>query len=207
MKKAPPSGWRFRLGRWLPYALVMPDIAPQAVIDKIVGRIDTSGECWTWPGATSSGYGHVAWSLGQRRMVYGRVHRILFTALRGAIPDGYDLDHLCHDPRTCAVKPSSKCPHRRCCNPGHLEPVTRQVNLLRGGTIAADRSRVTHCPKGHEHSDSNTLVSVKGQRQCKECTYERNRAYYWANRERRKAYNAAWRQKAALARAAVQHAT
>lgn len=175
---------------------LMPDDAPQRVIDRILARISVTDEgCWLWPGATSKGHGHISWSPGGRQIVYGRVHRVMYTAMRGSIPEGLDLDHLCHDPKVCAPVPATDCPHRRCCNPDHLSPATRQANLLRGGTVTAERAAVTHCPSGHEYTAENTLADKKGRRGCRKCVYERNRAYYWKNRERRKAYNRAWRQR------------
>ena len=181
----------------------MVDEAPQRVVDRILNRVDKSTDCWLWPGAKSQGYGHVSWSLGNRNMVWGRTHRILYTALRGPIPNGYDLDHLCHDPKSCAPVTASDCPHRQCCNPDHLEPVTRQVNLLRGGTVVATRSAVTHCPAGHEYTGENTIRDSLNRRNCKQCVYERNRAYYWKNRERRRAYNKEWHQRRALLRSGI----
>lgn len=188
----------------MPYAEYVADhSAPQSVIDKILGRVELQSDgCWRWPGAIdSTGYGRISWSLGNRRMIYRPVHRVLYIALRGPIPAGLDLDHLCHDPKSCAPQPASECPHRRCCNPDHLDPVSRQANLLRGGTVVADRRAITHCPNGHPYTDANTLTSSSNQRQCKECTYERNRQYYWKNRERRREYNAEWRRQRIAARA------
>ena len=114
-------------------------------------------------------------------MVYSATHRVIWTAERGPIPAGLDIDHLC---RT-----------RACCNPDHLEPVTRQVNLLRGETTTAARAAITHCPRGHEYTPENTRTSKLGQRECRECRRALNRAYYHRNAERRSVYNRAWRQK------------
>src|SRR5699024_8246546 len=102
-------------------------------------------------------------------------HRTMYQAVIGPVPAGLDLDHLCRN--------------RACCNPAHLEPVTRQTNLLRGNTIPARRAAVENCPKGHPYDADNTLTDRLGRRNCKACVYARNRAYYWKNRERRIAYN------------------
>lgn len=155
------------------------DEVPERVVRKIRARAAVSPDgCWVWLGSKSSGYGRIAWSDG-RRMVYSATHRAMWVASRGPIPDGLDLDHLCRN--------------RACCNPDHLEPVTRRVNLLRGVTTPAARAKVTHCPRGHEYTPDNTLTSKRGQRSCKECTYAKNRAYYHRNAERRAAYNREWR--------------
>lgn len=170
----------------------MSDI-PERVVRRISERVERAPNgCWIWPGAKTEGYGRISWTQDGVK-TWRLVHRTLYEATVAPIPAGLDLHHTCHDPMECAPAVARECPHRACCNPAHLEPVTRQENLLRGGTIAAARSAVTHCPAGHLYDAANTLISPKGQRQCKTCTYERNRAYYWKNREKRKAYNAAWR--------------
>jgi hypothetical protein len=91
-------------------------------------KVDRRGEdeCWEWAGARQpNGYG-VFGMTGTRL-----VHRIAYQYLVGAIPDRLVLDHLCHTrDTTCAD--NAECPHRRCVNPAHLEPVTRRENIRRG---------------------------------------------------------------------------
>ena len=58
-----------------------------------------------------------------------------YTWCRGPIPEGLQIDHLCRV--------------HRCVNPWHLEAVTQQVNLLRGGGMSVRNSQKTHCPAGH----------------------------------------------------------
>lgn len=84
-------------------------------------RVDDFG-CWIWTGRlTEDGYAYMA---GER------AHRIAYQAIVGPIPHGLSIDHTCHDPRTCVCGP--RCPHRRCVNPAHMEPVTGYENWLRG---------------------------------------------------------------------------
>ena len=170
---------------------------PQRVIDRIQQRVELepASECWLWTGALAGGYGRIAWSEGGNKMVYRAVHRVLYTALVGPIPDGLDLDHLCHDPVVCSPVRAEDCPHRRCCNPSHLEPVTRQTNLLRGGTVPAARAERTHCPQGHRYDESNTIFDKQGRRICRTCSYARNRAYHDAHRADRNEANRAWRRR------------
>jgi hypothetical protein len=72
------------------------------------------GECWVWVARLNrNGYGRLSVE-GDERMA----HRLSYEAHVGPIPPGLVLDHLCEV---------------RCCiNPSHLEPVTVQVNTLRG---------------------------------------------------------------------------
>lgn len=115
--------------------------------------------CWEWSaGHNQYGYGQFYISRAEARdnAVIRRMmaHRYAFQMIIGAIPTGLDLDHLCRN--------------RGCCNPLHLEPVTRQENLLRGETIPAAHAAKTHCPKGHEYNEANTY-SFHGERRCAAC--------------------------------------
>lgn len=169
--------------------------APERVIERIKSRIEVNDSgCWIWTGAKTTGYGRISWKTESGK-IWRSVHRVLYVHEVGPVADGLDLDHLCHDPKQCKPELAEDCPHRACCNPAHLSPTTRRENLLRGGTVSADRRAVTHCPQGHELNAGNTLISTLGQRQCKACTYERNRAYYHQNKERRARYNREWRER------------
>src|SRR5688572_21764976 len=71
----------------------------------------------------------------------GSAHRLMYVALRGPIPDGLELDHLCRN--------------HACVNPWHMEPVTGRVNKLRGTSPSAVHAAKTHCPKGHAYTPEN----------------------------------------------------
>lgn len=61
-----------------------------------------------------------------RRLLY--VHRFMYERFVGPIPDGYVVDHLCHNAdQSCAG--GSTCAHRRCANPDHLGAVTQRGNV------------------------------------------------------------------------------
>lgn len=75
----------------------------------------TPDGCWLWTGSTNGvGYG----DFRARGKNHYYVHRWAYEEWAGPIPKGMDLDHLCRN--------------RSCCNPAHLEPVTRRENLERG---------------------------------------------------------------------------
>jgi hypothetical protein len=118
-------------------------------IDALMRRVkvDSGTGCWLWAGRVNiDGYG----------MVGGRVaHREFYTKCVGPIPDGWEVDHLCHTAdATCAAGRS--CLHRRCVNPDHLEAVTRAENNRRGRSPQAENARKTHCVRGHEFTEDNT---------------------------------------------------
>lgn len=73
-----------------------------------------SDKCWTWKGCRhTDGYGQVH----HKGRVY-LAHRLAYQFVRGPIPAGLHIDHLCRN--------------RGCCNPDHLEPVTCAENIRRG---------------------------------------------------------------------------
>lgn len=129
-----------------------PLVLPPRVRDKLI--VLGSG-CWYWTAATEPRDGRplVHWE-GRARKAY----RVTYEIVRGPIPGGLDLDHLCHSSAPC----NEPCPHRRCVNPEHLEPVTRGENLRR------ESRKVTHCPAGHPYDAWNTRL-IDDHRKCRAC--------------------------------------
>jgi hypothetical protein len=118
----------------------------------------TLGPCWLWTASTyPTGYGHsILFRLGY-------AHRVSYRLVKGPIPEGMTLDHLCRVPL--------------CVNPDHLEAVTHRVNVLRSPIAqAAINARKTHCIHGHEFSPENTYRFGNGRhRTCRACVLNRNR--------------------------------
>jgi hypothetical protein len=119
--------------------------------------------CWLWLGAAlKNGYGRLSVgqrSQGERRTLYA--HRLAYELFVGPIPPDRELDHLCRN--------------RICCNPEHLEPVTRRVNILRGigpNKLGAINAMKTHCTHGHEFTIENTRHRPAGGRSCRACARE-----------------------------------
>lgn len=109
-------------------------------------------------------------------------HRVAYQELVGPIPDGYDVDHLCHGADT-TCKGGDTCPHRACVRPDHLEAVPSATNKARGQSRAAQRARQTHCKRGHPLSGDNLMTNKRGHRECRACTYAKNAAWRAKRRE------------------------
>lgn len=168
---------RCKKGRipWPEYVAPSRPTIPLAV--RALVKVERRGpdECWPWRASVApNGYGHIeALKVdGQRRAL--AAHRVVYEALVGVIPRGLDLDHLCHT-RDATCPGGSECPHRRCCNPAHLEPVTRSENLRR----AHPRVPVEACRRGHRFDEANTHHESNGKRRCRTCSRDRARARYW----------------------------
>lgn len=73
----------------------------------------TEGDCWVTGKGLNRGYSRVS--------VKGRPqlgHVVAYTAMRGPVPEGLELDHV-------------ECDSKACWNPWHVEPVTHEENMAR----------------------------------------------------------------------------
>jgi len=126
--------------------------------------------CWWFLSTnTSDGYPRWRYKPGALEMY---THIWAYLAFVGEIPDGMQVDHRCH---TLAVQSGEcdggdDCPHRKCCNPDHLELVTGSENTMR--QKHANRHK-KFCPKGHPYSESNTVLWSDGRRRCRACLSDR----------------------------------
>lgn len=138
-----------------------------------------SDDCWPWTARIEwDGYGRFGVIRGVRGSpINMRAHRVAYALVIGPIPPGAKLDHVCHNAdAACPGGPS--CQHRRCCNPGHLEPVTSRVNVLRGRGVTAINAARTECVDGHPFSVENTYMTPNGRRMCKQCQRRREAEQY-----------------------------
>lgn len=118
----------------------------QPLILRALRHVQKTDGCWLWIGPTQQdGYGRLTPGHGQQV----GAHRWFYAELRGPIPPGMELDHLCRV--------------RNCVNPEHLEPVTHAENMR--------RARLTHCRRGHEFTPENTYIRPNKYltRVCRQC--------------------------------------
>lgn len=140
-------------------------------------KLDPVSGCIIWTGYRNpAGYGQVAGLPGEVLLA----HRANYERVKGPIPPGMHLDHLCHtDDLHC--QGSTMCPHRACINPDHLEVVTNAENTARG---LATFARLGMCRKNlHDVTDpANLYVDPTGKRQCRPCHAEAQRL--WRSRHK-----------------------
>jgi uncharacterized protein (DUF433 family) len=86
-----------------------------------------SSPCWIWNRHTNKKTGYALLSSWYKNPLGGSryAHRYFYTLIKGPIPEGLQLDHLCRV---------------RCCvNPNHLEPVTAKENCHRASKISTQQ--------------------------------------------------------------------
>lgn len=134
---------------------------PRPALERFMAKVQVAqpAGCWIWMGALNShGYGNF-YAGGDHGAV--PAHRWAYRHLRGPIPRGLDLDHLCR--------------MRPCVNPDHLDPVTHAENVRRGSSFGGNT-----CGKGHRFTPENTYIrkdtGVRVCRRCRADTEARRRA-------------------------------
>jgi hypothetical protein len=137
--------------RFIRFHHIVPNLLPMP--ERFWSKVNKNGPggCWIWTACKNEpGYGSIGFS-GKPK----GAHRVAYELVKGPIPDGLTLDHLCRN--------------TSCVNPDHLEPVTRAENARR-------IPRATHCPKGHPYDEANTYTPPSGGRFCRACLRAHNKA-------------------------------
>ena len=138
----------------------------QLIEERFWSKVDKSGPlfngtyCWLWK-EHLTGTGYAQFRVGEKHIL---VHRFAYELLKGQIPVGLEIDHLCR--------------RRSCVQPEHLEVVTPRDNTLRGTGVAAQAARATHCPQGHPYDLFNTYLRPDGGRDCRRCRNHRSYIYH-----------------------------
>ena len=158
--------------RWYKFGDVNAHVKEQVQVirgpadERFWPKVDAFGDCWEWT-AGKNKYGYGLFRFKNRSYL---AHRFAYETLVGDIPEGEELDHLCRN--------------RACCNPDHLQAVTRRVNVLRGFATSGLNARKTRCPQGHAYDEANTYISkTNGGRQCRACSREYMQGYHERKRE------------------------
>jgi hypothetical protein len=125
--------------------------------ERFWSHVQKTSDCWNWTASVcTSGYGQFTYK-GRNRLA----HRLAYELIRGDIPNGLTIDHLCRN--------------RRCVNPSHLEAVPIGINVKRGTNFIAVNSRKTHCVNGHSFTKSNTYryhYASGWRRSCRTCAIQ-----------------------------------
>lgn len=160
----PPRRWRLTAAtQSIPIEFGSP-VLPERIWSHLV---QTRSGCWQWTGVlTKEGYARLRCidqdGASRKRLL----HSIAYEAFLGTMPAGLISDHICHtnDPN-CNL--GAKCPHRACCRPDHLEPVTDAENKRRRHPF-----RTTLCPAGHPYLGDNLIIDTRGYELCRTCRRE-----------------------------------
>lgn len=94
-------------------------------------------------------------NFGIRAGHYISGHRLAYLLVKGPIPDGLHLDHLCRN--------------KRCVNPAHLDAVPQAVNTRRA------YENQDRCKNGHPYEGN--VYYQGGRRSCVKCRREAARQY------------------------------
>jgi hypothetical protein len=112
--------------------------------------LDPIFKCWLWTGR----FGRNGYPIASVGNHVAMAYRAVYEAEVGPIADGLVADHLCRD--------------IRCCNPRHIEPVTKSENERRKRW--AVRAKRQTCPRGHRMEAA--IVTPRGGRVCRTCARE-----------------------------------
>jgi len=113
---------------------------------------DLIGPCHVFRGSKNCGYGWVGVK-GSKSIL---VHRYIWEAENGPIPEDMMIDHMCRN--------------RACCNVDHLRVVTSRINAIENSlSTSAKNAAKTHCLRGHELTEANTCRTKRKGRRCRLC--------------------------------------
>lgn len=136
-------------------------------LERFYDKVDTSGDCWLWTAAIiRGGYGLFAFPEKNRT-----AHRGLWDNIMGAVPDGFELDHLCRVPKCVRLDHLEIVPH--------LENMRRSQPFRDNYGFAAENAAKQFCKEGHEYTPENTyrMKSRPTARYCRACHHARSAEY------------------------------
>lgn len=129
---------------------------------RLAAKLVREGDClvWTCARRTPEGYGAIGvWEDGRSKALV--VHRVAYELVKGPIPEGMWIDHLCMN--------------KLCADPFHLEAVSPGENTRRGVYF----NKAAACRNGHEYTPGSYWTRPNtGTKRCKRCARD------WAARRR-----------------------
>lgn len=117
-----------------PLKYIYPHGRQTDLATRFWSKVDCSGECWIYTGPRRGGFGHGAFTIGDKTCA---AHRIAWQLIKGPIPAGKQLNHKCNNPPCCRI------------HPDHVYAGTHQENMddkVRSGRQARGE---THGSKTH----------------------------------------------------------
>lgn len=123
--------------------------------------------CWIWQGSTNPVTGYGEFKIDARRCAVlprSSPHRYAFLYFVGTIPEGQEIDHLCHV--------------RNCANPLHLRTLTHSENQNNRRNCYVNSGV---CKNGHKMEGDNVRLDKRGRMKCKACNREKVKEFYQRN--------------------------
>lgn len=154
---------------------MIPSTCPEEIYDAFWRRVDKSGSCWMWKGATRGMPLQGLYGDFQFRKTRIAAHRFSYTISKGRIPIGL---YACH-----------KCDNTLCVKPDHLFLGTNQDNQLDASRKGRSRNQHTGkpvCKRGHPLCGANVYTGYpKGRatRYCRACKSIHQKRYYYKTKK------------------------
>ena len=121
-------------------------------IDDFFKNVRLTDRCWEWvAGKNGDGYGCYA----PARYIKYHAHRYAYEHLKGPIPKGAHLHHVCRN--------------KACVNPSYLIAITPSQH------VRIEKFKNNTCKRSHVLDLNNTRISKRGHRECRACDAYRHR--------------------------------